>query len=142
MTFIVWGIFQGAFMIVERMRGKKGLFHGLPLPLQIVLANGIVMFSWALFRSPSIKQGLQYWQAMIGAVHPAVTSPLLHAGIFTPRHIVEMIICGIFIWQGVQAHEWVKRLSAPKLVLCIFVFIFAVFAMFTQTYNPFLYFQF
>jgi alginate O-acetyltransferase complex protein AlgI len=142
MTFIIWGIFQGVFMILERLRGKKGLFSGLPLHLQIVFTNIIVMFSWSIFRSPSLAQGLDYWKSMIGLTRAAATSPLLHTMIFTPRNIAAMIICAIFVWQTVQAHEWVKKLTMPKMVLCIFVFIVAVCVMFTQTYNPFLYFQF
>lgn len=142
LTFVVWGVFQGVFMIFERIRGKKGLFGGLPLPIQILLANIIVMFSWAIFRSPSLGQAWDYWKAMVGISQPAATTPLLHAAIFTPKQIVEMLICALVIWQTTQAHEWVKKLSAPKLALSMTLFIYAVFVMFTQTYNPFLYFQF
>ena len=141
-TFVLWGVFQGAFMILERVRGKKGLFNGLPLVLQIALNNGIVMFSWALFRSPSIAQGWSYWKAMAGAIRPAATSPLLHAVIFTPKHIVDLAVCAFMVWQTVQAHEWVKNLTAMKTAICFIVFVYAVFVLFTQTYNPFLYFQF
>ena len=142
MTFIIWGVFQGVFMILERLRGKKGLFDGMPLPLQILFTNIIVMFSWSIFRSPSLAQGLDYWKSMIGLSHAAVSSPLLHSVIFTPRNFAAMAICGLVVWQTVQAHEWVKKLTVPKLALCIIVFALAVCAMFTQTYNPFLYFQF
>jgi alginate O-acetyltransferase complex protein AlgI len=142
MTFVIWGIFQGVFMIVERMRGKKGLFFGLPLWLQIAITNVIVMFSWAIFRSPSLAQGWQYWRAMVGVAHAAPSSPLLHAEIFTAQNIFIMAICSLFVWQSVQAHDWVRKLTAPRLTACILVFLLAICAMFTQTYNPFLYFQF
>jgi alginate O-acetyltransferase complex protein AlgI len=142
MTFIAWGVFQGVFMIGERIFGKKGLFSVVPLPMQILANNAVIIFSWALFRSPSIDQGLQYWKSMIGLAAPAVTIPLLHTEIFSLRHIVEMLICAVLIIQPVQAHDWVKNLSPGKLGIGLVVFIFAIFAMFTQTYNPFLYFQF
>jgi alginate O-acetyltransferase complex protein AlgI len=129
-------------MILERLRGKKGLLHELPLPLQIVITNVIVMFSWAIFRAPSLDQGIDYWKSMLGVSQAAVSSPLLHTMIFTPRHIVAMIICSIVVWQTVQAHEWVKKLTLPKMALCMIIFIYAIFVMFTQAYNPFLYFQF
>jgi alginate O-acetyltransferase complex protein AlgI len=143
MTFIIWGVFQGVFMIIERMRGKKGLFSALPLWLQIALTNIIVMFSWAIFRSPSLEQGWQYWLAMVGAAHPAAASPLLHAAIFTPQNIVMLALCAFVVFQKVQAHDWVlKGMTVPKMIACFLVFLLAVCAMFTQTYNPFLYFQF
>jgi alginate O-acetyltransferase complex protein AlgI len=53
-----------------------------------------------------------------------------------------MALCSLFVWQRVQAHDWVRKLTAPRLTVCILVFLLAVCAMFTQTYNPFLYFQF
>jgi alginate O-acetyltransferase complex protein AlgI len=143
MTFVVWGLFQGVIMTIERLIGKdRVLFPKLPFVVQVILLNIIVMFSWAIFRAPSLAQGWQYWLSMVGAVHPAATSPLLHTELFTPRHIVEMLICGLFVWQTVQAHEWVKKLTTPKVAIAMVVFVYAVFVMFTQTYNPFLYFQF
>ena len=142
MTFVVWGIFQGVIMIIERLRGKKGLFPSLPFPVQIVLANVVVMFSWAIFRAPSLAQGWHYWLSMVGVVHPAATTPLLHAEIFTLRNTLALAVCGIVVFQKVQAHEWVQRLTVPRMALCLLVFVVAVFMMFTQTYNPFLYFQF
>ena len=142
MTFIIWGVFQGAFMVFERLRGKKGLFDGLPLWVQIAITNVIVMFSWVIFRSASLDQGIQYWSSMLGLVHPAAAIPLLHAEILTPRHITELIICAIMVWQPIQAYEWVKRLSFAKFVVCALLFVLAICTMFAQTYNPFLYFQF
>jgi len=142
MTFVLWGVFQGVFMILERVLGKKTFYARLPLPLQILVTNVLVMFSWALFRSPSLEQGWHYWKSMLGGVVPAATTPLLHAEIFTGKNITMMILCALFVWQPVQAHDWVKKLTVGKFVICALVFLLAVCAMFTQTYNPFLYFQF
>ena len=137
MTFICWGIFQGFFMILERMRGKKGLLDGVPIFVQMIICNILLMFSWTLFRSPSIAQAFIYWQSMLGLIHPAATSPLLHAEIFTPRNICMLLLCGAVVWQPIQAHEWVKKQSSLKLLFCTVVFMIAIIIMFTQTYNPF-----
>jgi alginate O-acetyltransferase complex protein AlgI len=141
-TFILWGVFQGLFMILERMMGKKSLFSAVPFWVQVILNNAVVMFSWAFFRAPSIKQGLAYWGSMVGAVQSAITTPMLHTEIFTGRNITAMLMCAFFVWQPFQAHDWVKKLTPLKLALCTAAFVFAIGAMFTQTYNPFLYFQF
>jgi len=143
-TFVVWGLYQAFFMIMERLRGnvKNSVLGNVPVPVQIVFINICVMFSWVIFRSPSISQGLHYWASMVGLGHTAASSGLLNATLFTPRHIFELAVCGLFVWIPAQAHEWVRNLTTPKMVLCTLVFILAVIAMFTQTYNPFLYFQF
>jgi alginate O-acetyltransferase complex protein AlgI len=143
LTFIAWGIYQGAFLIIERLVGKRTVYHWTPQWVQIALTFMIVLFGWALFRAPSISQAMLYWGSMAGIVPCSASAPLLSAQIFSTRHIFEMIICALFVWQPLQAHEWVnKGQSAGKFILCALVFLYAILGMFTQTYSPFLYFQF
>jgi alginate O-acetyltransferase complex protein AlgI len=56
--------------------------------------------------------------------------------------MVAMLVCAAAAWQPVQAYHWVEKPTAPKFVACAAVFVTALCMMFTQTYNPFLYFQF
>ncbi len=142
-TFIVWGLYQAAFMILERLRGKKSLLGDAPVWAQVLFNNVIVMFSWTIFRSPSIKQGLNYWSSMVGFNHTGAASPLLRAELLTAKHGVELAVCAVFAYISIQAHDWVEKGMTPvKMAITLVVFALAVFAMFTQTYNPFLYFQF
>jgi len=142
MTFVVWGIYQGVFLIFERAFGKKTLYSGFPLPFQIAFTNIIVLFGWVMFRAPSIHGALNYWGSMIGLTHLSVSSMVLSSEIFTPRHLAEMVLCALCVFQPIQAHELVKKLNPPKLAFCGALLVLAIFTMFTQTYNPFLYFQF
>jgi alginate O-acetyltransferase complex protein AlgI len=141
-TFVVWGIYQGLFLVVERVFGKKTVYHWMPVWAQVIITNVIVLFGWVVFRAPDLKQGISYWGSMIGVVKPAVASALLTSQIFTPGQVFEMAVCGILVLQPVQAHEWVKKLTVPKMAICGGLFVLAICAMFTQTFNPFLYFQF
>jgi alginate O-acetyltransferase complex protein AlgI len=142
MTFVVWGMYQGVFLILERVAGKKAIYHRFPEWGQIAVTFIIVLFGWVLFRAPDLSQAMLYWKAMAGLTHATASSALLHAQIFTTHHIAEMTLCAFFAWQPVQAFNWVEKLSAPRLVAIAFVFVIALCMMFTQTYNPFLYFQF
>ncbi|MDD5673159.1 MAG: hypothetical protein PHC61_03260 [Chitinivibrionales bacterium] len=142
MTFIVWGVFLGGIMILERLRGKKGLYDWLPGFGQIACTFVLMLFSWVLFRSPTLHQALAYWGAMFGVTPSGTSALLLRNEAFSPRHIFDMVLCALVIWQPVQAHEWVGKLSPVKMALCVVVFIIAIATMFTQTFNPFLYFQF
>ena len=141
-TFVVWGIYQAFFMILERICGKKSFYARLPVIGQILVTNILVMFGWVMFNSPSIDHAIMYWGSMIGVIKAASGAGQLTADIFQNRHIFEMILCGVMAFAGIQAHDFVKRLSTLKMVTCAVVFIIAIIAMFTQTYNPFLYFQF
>jgi len=141
-TFMVWGIYQGLFLVFERLIGKRTAYFWMPMWAQIVVTNIVVLFGWVVFRAPTLEQGVSFWGSMTGFVKPAVSAALLSSQIFTPRHIVEMAICAILVLQPVQAHEWVKKLSIPKMAVCAALFLLAICGMFTQTFNPFLYFQF
>ncbi|HMD68407.1 MAG TPA: MBOAT family O-acyltransferase [Chitinivibrionales bacterium] len=142
-AFVVWGLYQGAFLIIERIQGKNTAYSRAPAWIQVVLTFVIILFGWVVFRAPTLSQAVLYWGAMIGTIKGSASAPLLSAQIFSMRHVCEMAICALFVWQPVQAYEWVKRGMTPaKLVLCGLVFLYAVLGMFTQSFSPFLYFQF
>jgi alginate O-acetyltransferase complex protein AlgI len=142
MTFVVWGIYQGVFLILERFAGKKSLYHWMPAWGQVAVTFVVVLFGWVLFRAPDLGQAMQYWATMVGLRQGAVSSAMLSAQIITPQNIFSMLICALFAFQPIQAHHWVEKLTPVKLFICAIVFLLAVSMMFTQTYNPFLYFQF
>jgi alginate O-acetyltransferase complex protein AlgI len=142
MTFVVWGVYQGVFLILERVIGKKTLYAWAPKPLQLLLTNIIVLFGWVMFRAPTIHSATTYWSSMLGFIRPTFSSMALSSEIFSPRHVVEMVLCAVFVFQPMQAHELVKTLNPGKLAFCGVMLIIAIMTMFTQTYNPFLYFQF
>jgi alginate O-acetyltransferase complex protein AlgI len=143
MAFVVWGLYQGVFLIIERIQGKKTVYSWAPSWLQVALTFVIILFGWVLFRAPTLSQAMAYWGSMVGAVQASASAPLLTAQIFSARHIFEMAICAIFVWQPVQAYEWVQKgLSFGKIILCGLIFLYAILGMFTQTFSPFLYFQF
>lgn len=141
-TFVLWGFYQGIFLVLERLLGKKTFYSFLPFAAQIAITNVLVLFGWVLFRAPSFEQAWLFWGNMVGTIQPAVSSALLTSEIFSVRHIVEMLICGVLVWQPLQAHDWVTDLRPWKCVVCGGLLLFAIVAMMTQSFSPFLYFQF
>jgi alginate O-acetyltransferase complex protein AlgI len=142
MTFVIWGIFHGALLIWERTMGRQPIYRGLPVVLKIIITNIIIMFGWVVFRTPSMDQAFMYWGAMLGFGGNSPAAAILHAEVFSAKYVFEMVIIAICTWQPIQAHNWVDKLTPLKITLLIVLFIYAVAAMFTQAFNPFLYFQF
>ncbi len=141
-TFICWGLFYGFFLIAERLRGKKSLVSGIPRAGTVLFTNVILLFGWVLFRAPDLSHAFRYWRAMTGTISAHKASLLLEADVFGLQHIFAMVLCALFVWQPVQAFNWVDRPSALKYVIIAVLFILSIAAMFTQSFNPFLYFQF
>lgn len=142
MHFLMWGIYQGAWLLIERLSGKKPFYAILPAWGQLVFAQILVLFGWVLFRAPSLGQAWDYWGFMLGLKELAPASAMLEANLFTLQNIITIVVCSIFTWMPVQAHHWVEKLSVSKLVLLVAVFALTIIMMFTQTFSPFLYFQF
>jgi alginate O-acetyltransferase complex protein AlgI len=142
-TFVVWGVYQGVFLVYERMLNKKTLYSILPGWGQVFMTFIVILFGWVLFRAPSIDQAMLYWGSMVGLVKASAAAPLLSTQIFSARHLCEMSLCAVLVWQPMQAFDWIgKGVSVGKIVICTLIFMYAVFGMFTQTFSPFLYFQF
>jgi len=55
-TFVLWGGYQGLFLVLERLLGKRAIYAGLPRPVQMVLTFVIVMFGWAIFRADGMAE--------------------------------------------------------------------------------------
>jgi alginate O-acetyltransferase complex protein AlgI len=89
-----------------------------------------------------MDQAFWYWKAMLGFGGGIPTSDILRTEVFSPKYLIEMLVCAFFVYQPFQAHEWVKKLTPMKVILLFIVFLYSIIAMFTQTFNPFLYFQF
>jgi alginate O-acetyltransferase complex protein AlgI len=142
-NFIVWGAYHGFFLILERWHGKKSLYDALPKPGRIALTFLLMLFSWVLFRADNLSLAIEYFRAMFGAGHTAEVTPLLAAVIYTPYHLLVIAICAFLVFQPLQAHDWaIAPVTWPRVAVILPLFAIALMAMYTQAFNPFLYFQF
>jgi alginate O-acetyltransferase complex protein AlgI len=64
-TFIAWGIYHGAFIMLERYALAKWLKRLWP-PLQNIYSLLIVSCGWILFRSVDLSHTAAYWRTMFG----------------------------------------------------------------------------
>ena len=141
-TFVLWGVFHGVLLIWERTMGRQPIYRALPRVPKVILTNVVVMFGWVIFRAPSMDQATRFWRAMLGFGGSDVAAGILEAQLFSLQHVVAMALCVVLTWQPFQAHEWVTRLTPVKLAVALALFMFAIVAMFTNAFSPFLYFQF
>ncbi|MDZ4860242.1 MAG: MBOAT family O-acyltransferase [Candidatus Hydrogenedentes bacterium] len=141
-TFVAWGAFHGALLAWERWMGKESMYARLPRPVRIGMTFVLVLFSWVLFRSDTFGDAGRYFAAMFGALPFASGAPLLAAFLYTPANIAMMMLCAVLVLNPVQAHDWVERITLPRVILLLLIFTYALATMFVQSFNPFLYFQF
>jgi alginate O-acetyltransferase complex protein AlgI len=141
-TFIVWGAYHGTLLIGERWAGRKPAYQRLPRPLRISLTFVLVLGSWVWFRAESLPAALEYFAAMAGGGSTSETTSLLTAQLFAPGKVAIMAIAAFLLCAPFQAHDWSEDVNYQKAVLVPLTFAWAILAMFAQSANPFLYFQF
>ncbi len=141
-VFVLWGAYHGLLLAFERWMGKRTLYAMLPRPIRIGCTFVLILFSWVLFRSPTLNDALHFYGAMFGATATGAGSMLLGAEIYTRGHFLAMGLCAVLACGRMQAFDWAERITWPKVLMLIILFGLALAAMSAQAFNPFLYFQF
>jgi alginate O-acetyltransferase complex protein AlgI len=151
-TFVAWGLYHGAFLVLERLgfdrvvaRAPRLVGHGYAL-----LA---VMVGWVLFRADSLTAALGYLRAMAG-LQGAVRPPF-GVGFFLDPLVAVGLAAGL-VGAGPWMGEAGRRLLAtrpsrpgPRYALdagitmaFALVFLAATLFIASSSYSPFIYFRF
>ena len=142
-NFLVWGAYHGVLLSYERWRGKSSAYSAWPRSLRIAITFVLMLFSWVWFRADNLRAALHYFSSMFHLHSVSGNASLLAAEIYTPMHLAVLGLCAILVFQPYQAHDWaLKPQTWPRVAMLGPLFIISLMVMFSQSFNPFLYFQF
>jgi alginate O-acetyltransferase complex protein AlgI len=141
-TFVVWGVYHGILLVIERFVGRKAFYHALPKRVQVLLTFLLIMVGWVFFRSATISEAWQYLTVMFTMSKAQGGSVLLSSEIYTQGSVLIMAICAFLAFQPLQAFDWGKTITWPKILILIVLFCVSLMTMFAQSFNSFLYFKF
>ncbi|MBI4025135.1 MAG: MBOAT family protein, partial [Verrucomicrobia bacterium] len=154
-TFIVWGLFQGVFLIIERL-GWEELQGSLWRPLRHGYFLLVLMVSWVFFRSETLAQAFGYLWALAGLSSPTGVQDDVVAYL-NPQVAIALIAAVVGSIPTVPALRrwWTTRadqMSPPcvthgiceagTLVFLALVLAASIFVVAASTYTPFIYTQF
>jgi alginate O-acetyltransferase complex protein AlgI len=63
-TFLIWGMYHGAFLVIERITGLRELAANKFRIARRLITLIIIMVGWVLFRSESMSQAVEFLSAM------------------------------------------------------------------------------
>ena len=63
-TFVLWGIYHGGFLVIERLSGLRDLSNTRYRFVRRLITLLIVMVGWVLFRSENLSQAIDFLTAM------------------------------------------------------------------------------
>ena len=142
LTFVVWGLFHGAFLLLEDFVPVRKV----PKVLRHIYTVLVVCIGFVIFRADNMSQACLMIGKMFGG-YQAAAAPLAEiAAVWTPLFIFVLILAvfgsspvwRIFFrkWEGTPALTVISYVySALILVLCLLY-------LSGGGYNPFIYFRF
>ena len=138
-TFILWGVFHGGIMAVERALGIRG-HDALQLNAKRIIATAftflLVVLGWVLFRADNLSSAGTMYAGMLGVNGLRLSD----AYAWQVRGIaLSAFVIGSFI---VFLEPLLKMKSRAAMVLTALIFLIAVSRLLAMSYSPFLYFQF
>lgn len=164
-TFVVWGLFHGAFLVAERVAStdrrdaetQSEGFLGDSASLRFVAQHAyvllVVMVAWVFFRADTLTGAFGFLRAMAG-LGLASPTPYTAAWYLTPQVAITLVAAAIGSVPSVHAVErWRERVVVMRprtawvwdwgMTATLAVLLLgAVMQTAAGTYNPFIYFRF
>ncbi len=157
-NFIVWGLFHGGFLLIERFWLGR-ILERLPRAVAIGYTMLAVMAAWVLFRAEGLGEALRYWGAL---VDPAGFKPLpIGTQVVLNNQVLAAVALGcVFAYPALP---WImERVGATRLPhstaieprldtqavhvlptpLLIVGLVLSIAILAGSSLNPFLYFRF
>lgn len=147
-TFVFWGLFQGAFLVLERIGGER-LLEKAPVAFRHGYALLVLMVSFVFFRADTLSYALGYLAAMSGLHHPVgITDGILA---FVDPPVLIALLAGVvgsmpFVpvlkaWRDKGGSLGVVMDTAAMAALGVILIASAMFLS-ARTYTPFIYVKF
>ncbi len=157
--FVVWGLYHGAFLMLERF-GLGRWLERSPRLLRHAYAVLVVMVGWVFFRADNLPQALSYLKLMAWPLRPAPLDPglaiLMNAQTFAALAMGSVLAMPVLpaVMERLRAPRAepprpdlpgrldtrsVHALPVPVLALG---FVLSIAILVGSTLNPFLYFRF
>jgi alginate O-acetyltransferase complex protein AlgI len=147
-TFIVWGLFHGLLLVVERL-GLGRVLSALPPLLANAYTLFVVIIGWVLFRAENFTQATVFLKAMFLGAAPG---KLEFAEIVSNENLFFALIGIVFstplISRLADRASTRMRSHSPAVAYSagtfLYLSLFAVCVVYVMsgTYNPFIYFRF
>lgn len=144
-NFIIWGIYYGTLLLIEKVFLLK-ILEKSPKFINYIYTIVFIMIGWVFFANESLKVGIGYLKVMFGFGENSLINgaSLYYLNTNTVILIIALICAtpiGYNFFKNIKYNIGKKGVLIATLVQVI-IFILSIAYIVTSTYNPFLYFRF
>ncbi|KPU43694.1 peptidoglycan O-acetyltransferase [Oxobacter pfennigii] len=151
-NFVIWGLYHGFFLIIERS-GFGKLLDKLPLIIQRIYTLFVVLIGWVFFRMDTLQSSVKFIHALF-SFNLSGTSYVLR--VIDNESIFIIIIAIIFstpIYNYLKdtiERTFISKINSIAYLIArisynfalILIFIVSILYMSGTDFNPFIYFRF
>jgi len=141
-NFIIWGAMHGGMLAFERTTGKDALYRRLPKTIRVAITFTIVLFSWVFFRATTLGAAGRYFGHLFGFGDVQAGAGLLGGIMYQPYYVLTFLVAVVVVWGAPQTWDFSRRITPVKAVVTVALFWMSLAVLFTQSFNPFIYFIF
>lgn len=149
-TFLIWGLFHGLFLIIERLVPVSIPNHFLKRALAHSYVWIVLLFSWVFFRAEDVDSAFLYLKTMLFFNQSPSISPDLAS--FISPYLMFILLLGTMISVGVFSKN-IKKILRLRLIpmqqfrwmetiFLLILFCLSVLQIMTSAFNPFIYYRF
>ncbi|MES5883287.1 MULTISPECIES: MBOAT family O-acyltransferase [unclassified Bacillus cereus group] len=140
-TFMIWGIYYGVLIALEKAR-LENLLQKLWSPLQHIYVMFLVIIGWVFFRADNFSYCFEFLKSMFGFNGPLTDINsyfyiMNYWGIF-----LLAIITAAPVFPWLQKMLSTKRFAVLSPVYYLSILVIVLVFLTNATYNPFIYFRF
>lgn len=144
-TFVVWGLWYGIFIILEKVwnidKINKGWFVNSLLHLYVIW---VFVLGWVIFRSDNLDYAWRYLQNMFGLLDAEDIYEFDYY--ITKLEVIVMavgILCSMPVFKNLLQIKYEHKVLRSMVNIWLgLLFLLSSAAVAATTYNPFIYFRF
>lgn len=153
-NFIIWGLFHGMFLIIERMGAAKALKKTWPL-FQHIYTVLVILISWVFFRSANLSDAIVYLKNMFGfngwrtdefmfnqVIYSGFYVFILFAGMLFSTPIYPALKRKYISFARKKTIGAITILYMSEVIVLTSCMFLCILRVASTTYDPFIYFRF
>lgn len=146
-TFIIWGLFHGILIVIERL-GLGTILNKVPNVIAHFYLIFSICISWVFFRSDSLSEAVHYIVAMFSFQNQ--TNMEFFNYYFSTELLIVLVLAALLSMPVYhKIISFVKKVNIPHQIFgsirafgLLALFVCCLFYIATDSYNPFIYFRF
>ncbi|WMX15396.1 MBOAT family O-acyltransferase [Aureispira sp. CCB-E] len=144
-NFIVWGLFHGLFIVIERI-GLEEKLSKCWKPLQHLYTLLVVLVGWVFFRAETLSNAISYIQRMFipssGLISVDSYIDFMYINSHTGLYFILAVICSTPIYRFFDEKLQTYQGTIIRTIALFALFVLSVIHLGAGSYNPFIYFRF